>query len=424
MSQSSTIGSGNEIENVREARLPRRDWILLPAVCLLTLTMLAVGTELTARLLFPASQSGFENCFGNNPTGDSPVIPNSVCSERTEESKLVVEYKFNSLGHRAGMERDPKTPGAYRIVMIGSSMAMGLHVPREMTFAALLPQEISQLTGRRIEVYNEASGGRFRGGSYPVRSSASNFKDVLAAHPDIILWVITPHDFENAALDEDPPAPQQAAQDEAATTVPQSRFAKAWSKLKVTVATGTVEDKFRVHFDKTRTSIALKYLLYGSESQGTYVNSYLKNGADADFLKAQPNAHWQHLLVNIDADAASFEQQAKEANVPFVAVLIPNRAQAAMVSIGKDAWPAGYDPYQIDEEMRVIIERHGGKYVDVLREFTKISNPDRHYFPVDGHPDAEGHAMIADVLARGLTNGAVPQLKASAHPQAQLERGR
>jgi hypothetical protein len=421
MSQSGASGSQNNSEKLKEAKLPWRDWLLLPLLCLLTLVLLAVSTELAARWLFPTSQAGLENCFGKHPTGDAPVIPNSVCWERTEESKFVVEYKFNSLGHRAGMERDPKTPGAYRIVMIGSSMAMGLFVPREMTFAALLPQELSQQTGRKIELYNEASGGEFRGGPYPVRNSASDFKDVLAAHPDMILWVVTPNDFENASLDET--AVKAAPQSPAAGPVSDAKpglAAKAWNKLKVTVANGTLGDEFRNQFDKTRTSMVLKHLLYGSESQQQYVTSYLKNEEDAGFLRAEPNARWQHLLTIVDSNAAAFEQQAKDANVPFVTALVPNRAQAAMVSMGKDAWPAGYNPYKLDGEMRAIIERHGGTYVDVLPEFAKIPNPERHYFPVDGHPDAEGQAMIADILTQGLTSGTVPALKA----QAQTERGR
>lgn len=422
MSQLSTSGSESKTENPKDAKMPWRDWVLLPLVCLFTLAAIAASAELVARLLFPVSQSGLENCFGKHPTGDAPVIPNSVCWERTEESKFVVEYKFNSLGHRAGMERDPKTLGAYRIVLIGSSMAMGLFVPREMTFAALLPQELSQQTGHKIELYNEASGGEFRGGPYPVPNSASDFKDVLAAHPDMILWVVTPNDFENASLDENGVTPKVATSASPASNVNAGLAAKAWNKLKVTVVNGTLGDEFRNQFDKTRTSMVLKHLLYGSESQQQYVTSYLKNEEDAGFLRAEPNARWQHLLTVIDSNAAAFEQQAKEANVPFVTALVPNRAQAAMVSMGKGAWPTGYNPYKLDEEMRVIIERHGGTYVDVLPEFAKIPNPERHYFPVDGHPDADGQALIAEILTQGLTSGAVPALKAQA--QAQLERGR
>jgi hypothetical protein len=66
---------------------------------------------------------------------------------------------------------------------------------------------------------------------------------------------------------------------------------------------------------------------HGAESQGQYVTSYLKNEDDAGFLRTEPNLKWQHLLEVFQGDAEQFEQQAKAAGVPFVAVLVPNRAQ-------------------------------------------------------------------------------------------------
>jgi hypothetical protein len=93
-----------------------------------------------------------------------------------------------------------------------------------------------------------------------------------------------------------------------------------------------------------------------------------------------------------------------------------------MISVGE--WPADYDPYKLDEEVRAIIESHGGIYIDILPDFRAVPNPERHYFPVDGHPDAAGHAMIAGMLAKELTSGAVPALKASPVSQSALSIGK
>ena len=161
---------------VKEPNSRRRDWVLLPAVSLLTICLLAVSAELLSRWLYPVTQVGFQNCFAtNDPTGDAAVKPNSVCWEQTAESTLKVEYRFNRRGHRAGAELSPKPPGTYRIVLIGSSLTQGLFVPREKTFAALLPEELSMETGRKVEVYNEATGGKFRGGPFPTQNSAQHF---------------------------------------------------------------------------------------------------------------------------------------------------------------------------------------------------------------------------------------------------------
>ena len=177
-----------------EVKLPRRDWILLPFISLLTIVVLAGSGELIARRVFSGSTTLMKNCMVMDDKSTGPrAIPNTVCWEKIPESQLV-EYRFNGCGHRAGMECLPKQPGTYRIVMTGSSLALGEGVQREQTFAALLPEELSQETGRKIELYNESMGWGFP------HSVRLRFNEVLAAKPDLILWILTPGDIEGASL--------------------------------------------------------------------------------------------------------------------------------------------------------------------------------------------------------------------------------
>jgi len=397
----------------QEANLPMRDWMLLPVIGLSTIVFLAISAELLARWVFPVYEVGLKDCFAtDNLSGDAPVKPNSVCWEQIAESKFIAEYRFNSRGHRAGMEMEAKRPGTYRIVMIGSSFAMGLFVPRDMTFAALLPAELSRETGRNIELYNEATGGEFRGGPFPVRTSARQFPQVLSAAPDMILWVVTPNDFRNAYNDAIAPPDRETQPTASLPDKQQDSLPNFWSKLQLALAQGTLGKKLRARWEDSRTSLVLRHILIASESQDQYVRSYLKNEEDAGFLKAELTGHWQRLLQNFQIDAADFESQARAAGIPFVTVLVPNRAQAAMLSMSE--WPAGYNPYKLDDELRGIIVSNGGTYIDILRDFQTIPNPEREYFPVDGHPDADGHALIARLLGKELIGGAVPALKVQA----------
>jgi hypothetical protein len=406
-----------------EAKLPMQEWIRLPIIGLLTILLLAICMELTARWLYPVSQIGFDNCFvRDDPSGNAPVKPNGICLERVVESRFPVEYRFNSRGNRAGMELEPKQPDAYRIVMIGSSMAMGLLIPREMSFAAILPTELSKRTGRRVELYNEATGGKFRGGPFPTQRSALQFKEVFSAEPDMILWVITPMDLENAALESPASLSQVSAGIIGANSRTPERPTSAWDKLRNTLASGSLGEKIRLRWEETRTSVVLKHLLLASESQDQYVNSYLKNEDDAGFLRIKPSAKWQYYLQIFQNDTAQFAKQANAAGVPFLAVLVPNRAQAAMISRGK--WPDGYDPYKVGEVLRTIIESHGGIYIDILPDLPPIPNPEQHYFPVDGHLDADGHAMIAKLLVKKLSSGALPGLREASQPRAALAQGK
>jgi hypothetical protein len=390
----------------------RRDWVLLPALSLLTISFMAVSAESLSRWFYPVTQVGFQNCFPtNDPTGNAAANANSVCWEQTAESSLKAEYRFNSRGHRAGTELNPKPPGTYRIVLIGSSFTQGLFVPREKTFAALLPGELSMETGRKIEVYNEATGGKFRGGPFPTRNSVQHFDQILAAQPNLILWAITPDDIVNAESTENTGSPDAGTlKSDRLSATGSAKPRSFWNKIIASIAKGTFSERLKSRWEETRTSLVLKHLLISSESQDEYIKSYLKNGENASFLKTEPDLRWQLQLRYFDAELAEIAELAKNSGVPLVAVFVPNRPLAAMLS--KGSWPAGYDPFKLENEVRDSVVNHGGRFINILGDYRNTPGSERGYFPVDGHPDADGHAVISRFLAKELTSGAVPELKA------------
>ena len=181
-------------ETAKEPSLPRRDWILLPLISLLTIVLLVLGTRSIAARKFRESTSTTLPCLVlNDPSTGVRAIPNTVCWQKGMEGDPV-EYRFNSCGHRAGMECGPKPVGTYRIVMIGSSFNYGMFVAREKSFAALLQEQLSLQHGRRIELYNEAMQWGFPA------SAALRFNQVFAEQPDLILWVLTPTDIASTSM--------------------------------------------------------------------------------------------------------------------------------------------------------------------------------------------------------------------------------
>jgi hypothetical protein len=402
-------------EHTGESKLPRRDWFLLPLLGLLTIVAIAVSTETIARRLYPEAGS-VRSCvvMGDASTG-SHAIPNTACHARQPETQWI-EYRFNGCGHRAGMECGPKTPGTYRIVLAGSSVAFGSGVQREQTFAALLPAQLSRATGRRVELYNASMGW-----GYPPRIVASHFDQVLSAQPDLILWVLTPLDIEDSG--ERKLELIRSSDESSGPAGSQGKLRRIWLRLKIALAARSASDRIRDMWALTRTATMVRHLLYENESQGQYVKSYLMNGdSDAGFLKTDLSAQWKNNLEAFDEVAAEIEGRAQAAGVPLVAALVPNRAQAAMISMGE--WPQVYDPFELDRRLRAIIVSHGGTYIDLPPDFRGIPNPEHDYFPVDGHPDAGGHAILSSLLARHLTDGAIPALQAAAPPKGPLTRGR
>ena len=238
------------------------------------------------------------------------------------------------------------------------------------------------------------------------------FDEALRVKPDMILWVLAPSDIE---------------QDLAIVNHPQKAdrsiplMLRAWRRIKLVFGGTSSASAIEETFNLTRTSFLLRHFLFESQSQ--FVKSYLMGGDDeTGFLKVKSSAEWSERLRQFCSAAAENEARAKVAGVPLVAVLVPNRVQAAMISMGE--WPAEYDPYKLDNQVRSIITSHGGTYIDILPDYRGILSPEQDYFPVDGHPDADGHALIARLLTKGLTSGAVPALKAASQPQVASEQSR
>ena len=330
--------------------------------------------------------------FNDSVTG-ARGIPNAVCREKIPESGEVTEYRFNSCGHRSALECAVKDPKAYRVVMIGTSVAIGMRVPQEETFAALLPSELSRMTKQNVELYNEGM---------PWRSPnvwAAHFKDVLSAEPSLILWILTPVDIERSAW---VPKPHGAE--------PLGFIATAWQQTKETFASKSFGAALTEIFGNSRTALLLRHMLYRSRNQ--YIKSVLMaTDGEERFLRNESNAESVSRLEDFDRDVASIENQAKAAGVPLVTVLVPDRAQAAMISMGE--WPEGFDPYKLNNQVRSIVVSHGGIYVDIFAGFRTVPNPEQGYFLIDGHPNAQGHLLVSELLAQQLMSGVIPPLKAA-----------
>lgn len=369
----------------KPARWYSKDLVLLPLLSLLTVVVLGIVVTLVANSIFARATPTTGCLVINDASTGVRAIPGCVCWKGTTESKLA-EYRFNACGHRTELSCGPKTPENFRIVMTGSSFGFGMWVPQEKSFAALLPSELSARTGRRVELYNASMQWGFP------KSTLLRFHEVLADEPNLILWDLTPEDIQQSDFVLPKSVPPSTS---ASSTSPSNQDLIDRAKQQLTSKI------------PGRVLVLARHLLFASRSQ--YVTSYLA-GPDSDqgFLKAELSPLWQGYLEQFDRDASAMEEQAKKAGVPFVAVLLPNRAQAAMISAGE--WPAGYDPYHLDNQLRKIIVSHGGTYVSILSEFRSIPNPEKDYFPIDGHIDENGHAMMSHLLAAQLTAGGVPAL--------------
>jgi hypothetical protein len=304
--------------------------------------------------------------------------------------------------------------------MVGTSIAMGMGMQRDKTFAALLPMELSRRAGRRVELYNE---------SMPLKSPHNitlSFHELLEAEPDMILWILTDWDIKNASLvlpsDEISGSESLEVSGTAAVRSPKPAFpAGAWFRAKAEFASNSITDSARILWRDARSNVMLHHLGFQLQSQSQYLKSSRFWRRDLGYLSAEPTQTGLRHLRDFNSYATEISARAKAAGVPLVAVLLPSGTNAALISAGE--WPPDVDPYKLDDELRTIIVSHGETYLDILPDFRSIPTPERGYFLVDGHPNALGHATISSLLARELTSGAVPALKAIPRPQGALQQG-
>jgi hypothetical protein len=397
-------------EQTGQRRFTLRQWMLLPLIGILPLIAIAGLSELIARKVYVESPPTSHPCLVlNDPSTGVRAIPNSVCMQKTLESGWV-EFRFNSCGHRAGMECGRKSPGVYRIVLMGSSLSEGWTVPREKSFAALLPAMLSKDTGQNVELYNE---GMEWGSPH---SSDLRFNDVLAMKPDLILWPVTPWDIYNVDLTV--PYPVTTTKANGGTPRPAggklAKIRHIWAELSMAKLTDYLSHHSTAFF-------MVQHWLYKSDSIYLGLSESVRDQW-TDSLVDHPGAEWQAKLEQFGGYTADMIARAKAAGVPFVVVVLPRHAQAVMIASGD--WPPNLDPYSFGNQIKPFIEKDGGVYIDILPDFRNLPHIHSGFHPVDPHLNIAGHAMVAGVLEHALTSGPVPALSVKPTASAVAEGGK
>ncbi|MGA3159891.1 MAG: SGNH/GDSL hydrolase family protein [Terracidiphilus sp.] len=231
-----------------------------------------------------------------------------------------------------------------------------MYVPYADTFAALLPAELSQATGRKVDMQNLPTGSPY--------FTHREFQDALALKPDTILWVLTSNDMNS---------------------VISFRFpTRAPSLL----------DRIRKNL---RSPILLENLMLQSPAQT--VMQYAK-GTVNESVMVNPSSAWQAQLKELDAMIGDLAVQAEGNGAKLVLAYIPERPVAIMLTMHEH--PAGMDPWKPGRDVEAMARRHGAVYIDLESALSRFTAPGTLYYPVEGHLNAKGQAFFAPYLAQGF----------------------
>jgi hypothetical protein len=365
---------------IQESKLSRRDLWLLPCLSVLTVLLLLVGTEVTARHFFSSDER--DSCTVSDANIGFSFRHNCTSRMKIAESSWVT-YRYNDCGYRSGASCGRRPAGTTRIALIGSSASKGEYVEYDKTFATLAATALTSRCHRQIEVQN--LGRR-------ACSPACTFHridEALALQPDVLVMGVSPHDFETMlpqqVRDRYQPIPPRIGD------VSEDDRAGLIARIKKSIT-------------DSRSVFAAQHFMF--EDPATYLKMYLVHGDKADFLRQPFTAKWQQRFDDFDLMLGEMADKARAARVPFYLIEIPSLAQVSVLSL-PGAPAKDIDATAINRELAEIAARHGVEFVDVLGNFKNTPGSNRDFFMVDGHLNADGQALVSGPLVEKLLDGNV-----------------
>lgn len=356
--------------------LPRRDYIVLPLLSLLTIVVMFAATEVTTRIFWSSMDRGY--CMYFNPVSGPHGRPNCTSVVKIPEAPAAVVQRFNSCGYRSQASCGPKTPGTYRIDVLGSSIAEGFMIPYQQMLATVMAQDLAHTWNRPVEFENLAAE------ACPPIYSYRHLPEALALHPDAVVLVVNPWDLEQ---DVDPKL--LALRDDPA---PINRAPAPEVKL------SPLQQLQAFTHDSRTMLVAQHYLLQNEE---TFLKLYVVAGGDhTSFVRYPFDPNWQKRFEVTDTLLGGMADKIHAAGAAFLVIAVPERAQVLMLR--KHDLPAGIDPYAFTRAISVIAKKHGILFVDGLKAFATAKDPEKLFYVVDGHATPLAHRIMGDSIAGEL----------------------
>ena len=365
-------------ENMQEAKLPRRDWIILPLLSLLTIAVLLLAAEGAARYFFVSVRD--DSCEIDDSTISFRFRPTCTSHSKSAEGPWM-ESQFNDCGYRTRESCGPKPPNTTRISLLGASSAEGYLVAYDETFAARAAKQLTIELGRQVEIQNLG-----REQCFPI-CIFHRVDEALALKSDLLLIAVAPLEFDR--MD---PSDVKDRYKPMLSGLDQAQLRKGIDPNKKALT--PVEDFVR----HSRAGLAALHFLF--QNPATFERMYMLSGEHANYLRTPFSPAWEKRMEAFDLLLGEMAQKARDANVPIVLVEDPSFAQVSLVSMSNV--PPGLDPYAFNERLREIAERHGIQFIDGLDAFRYGPAANQLFYVVDGHMNGKGCAMLGNAIAEQL----------------------
>jgi lysophospholipase L1-like esterase len=332
--------------------------------------------ELTLRIFFPQTLVPTpvrgEQFSLPHPDLGMRYVPGAVW--RFQHPEYTVEYAINEDGFRgpASSQPHPSSPDG-SLLLLGDSFTFGQGVPYERTWGAVTEGLLRQ-RGVRLDLINAGVQGM------DTRSELLMLRELAPRYrPKVVVVGFLINDlYTNVSLDTNPRPEAGSA---------------AWSRVR--------EEVFvRAGGAQTFHLLQLARRIVTS-NDALYTKLYLEAPGRGEFLRLPLSTRPRRQLAVTEQLLKQLAAECRALNVPLVVLSIPQQFQVLhRVTHGERAGDidvAFYDRYFAD-----LGRRAGFTWVATLDALAKAEEPARLYYRLDGHLSADGHAVVAKVLADAL----------------------
>lgn len=309
--------------------------------------------------------------YAPDPVLSHRLRPGTVVEGRSATDEFDFRYAHNAHGLRDREISLAKPEGTFRVLALGDSFTYGAGVDFEDTFLARLERRLAERDGEHPPVQVVKAGiPRF----FPETERLYLEHYGAAFDPDLVLVVFVPNDVIDTHMGLD-----------AIRVLPDGRLVSNYgARLLARLGPTALFVYERLHVAR----IPMRWYLQtqvANESPARWDEVFRDGGHHED--------DWQE----VERQYAMMVDWARErdARVAFVHVPLQGPWQE------RDRYPA--------KRLATFAERAGVAFIDVLPAMERKDPEARLYWPLDRHPTAEGHAVVADELQRELVaRGLVP----------------
>jgi len=168
------------------AGIPRRDFLILPLISLLTVVLMTGMAEILSRQIWVEKM--FNDCLYKDPILGLRSRANCSTQLKNIEGPWI-RYEVNACGYRGTTPCGPKPTGTLRVVIMGNSVAFGLDVPYDQYFASLSASDLSKIWRHPVEFQN-------MGGVGPEWSKNDVvLNEMISLKPDAVFYLVVPFDL-------------------------------------------------------------------------------------------------------------------------------------------------------------------------------------------------------------------------------------